>query len=147
MAKKVFGIDFGTSVIKIFKKGEGIVVDEKNVIATQRKKIYAGGNDAYDMYEKSPENITVSYPMKAGVIAEIENMRMLLDYFVQTKCFKKGMKGTADFIVAVPTNITEVERRAFDELVRNTVTKTRDVILIEKPIVAALAILLLKMYI
>ena len=39
MAKKVFGIDFGTSVIKIFKKGEGIVVDEKNVIATQKKKI------------------------------------------------------------------------------------------------------------
>lgn len=140
MAKKVFGIDFGTSVIKIFKKGEGIVVDEKNVIATQKKKIYAGGNDAYDMYEKSPESITVSYPMKAGVIAEIENMRMLLDYFVQTKCFKKGMKSTADFIVAVPTNITEVERRAFDELVRNTVTKTRDVILLDKPIVAALGI-------
>lgn len=140
MAKKVFGIDFGTSVIKIFKKGEGIVVDEKNVIATQKKKIYAGGNEAYDMYEKSPESITVSYPMKAGVIAEIENMRMLLDYFVQTKCFKKGMKSTADFIVAVPTNITEVERRAFDELVRNTVTKTRDVILLDKPIVAALGI-------
>lgn len=92
MARKVFGIDFGTSVIKIFKKGEGIVVDEKNVIATQRKKFYAGGDEAYDMYEKAPENIEVSYPMRAGVIAEIANMRMLLDYFIQTKCFKKGRR-------------------------------------------------------
>lgn len=140
MAKKVFGIDFGTSVIKIFKKGEGIVVDEKNVIATQKKKFYAGGNDAYDMYEKAPESIDVSYPMRAGVIAEIANMRMLLDYFIQTKCFKKGGKGQADFIVAVPTNITAVEKRAFDELVRNSQAKTRDVILLEKPVIAALGI-------
>lgn len=140
MAKKVLGIDFGTSVMKIFKKGEGIVVDEKNVVATHKKKLYAGGNDAYDMYEKAPENINVSYPMKDGVIAEIENMRMLLDYFVQTKCFKKGVKGAVDFIVAVPTNITAVERRAFDELVRNSVSKTREVILLDKPIVAALGI-------
>lgn len=140
MAKKVFGIDFGTSVIKIFKNGEGIVVDEKNVVATQKKKLYAGGNDAYDMYGKAPENITVSYPMKAGVIAEIENMRMLLDYFFRTKCFKKGVKSSCDFIVAVPTNITAVERRAFDELVRNSVTKVRDVILLDKPIVAAIGI-------
>lgn len=140
MAKKVFGIDFGTSVIKIFKKGEGIVVDEKNVVATKNKKFYAGGNDAYDMFEKAPENITVSYPMRTGVIAEIENMRMLLDYFVQTKCFKKGVKSAAEFVVAVPTNITEVEKRAFEELVRNAVPKIKDVVLIEKPIVAALGI-------
>lgn len=81
MARKMFGIDFGTSQIKIFKKGEGIVVDEKNVIATQMKKMYAGGNDAYEMFEKAPETIDVSYPMRAGVIAEIANMQMLLNFF------------------------------------------------------------------
>lgn len=140
MAKRIFGIDFGTSVIKIFKKGEGIVVDEKNVIATQKKKLYAGGNEAYEMFEKAPENIEVSYPMKAGVIAEIANMQMLLDYFIQTKCYKKGMRGTADFIVAVPTNITEVERRAFVDLVRNSQGKAKDVVLIDKPVVAAIGI-------
>lgn len=140
MAKRIFGIDFGTSVIKIFKKGEGIVVDEKNVVATQKKKLYAGGNEAYEMFEKAPENIEVSYPMKAGVIAEIANMQMLLDYFIQTKCYKKGMRGAADFIVAVPTNITEVERRAFVDLVRNSQGKAKDVILIDKPVVAAIGI-------
>lgn len=140
MAKKVFGIDFGTNVIKIFKNGEGIVVDEKNVVATQKKKLYAGGNEAYEMYEKAPENIEVSYPMKAGVIAEIVNMQMLLDYFLKTRCFKKGMRGTSDFIVAVPTHITDVERRAFEDLVKNSVAKTGKVILLDKPVVAAVGI-------
>ena len=92
------------------------------------------------MFEKAPENIEVSYPMKAGVIAEIANMQMLLDYFIQTKCYKKGMRGAADFIVAVPTNITEVERRAFVDLVRNSQGKAKDVILIDKPVVAAIGI-------
>lgn len=140
MAKKIFGIDFGTSVIKIFKSGEGIVVDEKNVIATQNKKIYAGGNEAYEMYEKAPENIEVSYPMKEGVIAEIVNMQMLLDYFLKTKCFKKVTRGTSDFIVAVPTHITDVERRAFYDLVQHSVLKTGKIVLLDKPVVAAVGI-------
>ncbi len=141
MARKMFGIDFGTSQIKIFKKGEGIVVDEKNVIATQMKKMYAGGNDAYEMFEKAPETIDVSYPMRAGVIAEIANMQMLLNFFLQTKCYKKGsMRSAADFLVAVPTNITEVERRAFVDLVRNSCGKAKEVILLDKPVTAAVGI-------
>lgn len=140
MAKRMFGIDFGTSVIKIFKKGEGIIVDEKNVVAIKGKKLYAAGNEAYDMFEKAPESIEVSYPMKAGVIAEIENMQMLLDYFLKTSCYKKGIRGTADYIVAAPTNITDVERRAFEDLVRNSQGKAKDVKLIDKPLLAAVGI-------
>jgi rod shape-determining protein MreB len=53
MASKAFGIDFGTSTIKIYKKGQGIVLDERNVIAVaDRKNVIASGNDAYDMYEQ-----------------------------------------------------------------------------------------------
>ncbi|SFR99527.1 rod shape-determining protein [Anaeromicropila populeti] len=140
MARRMFGIDFGTSMIKIYKKGEGLVLDEKNVIATQKKKFYAGGNEAYDMLEKAPENIMVSYPMKNGVIAEIANMQMLLDYFLKKAFGKKGGSGSSDFLIAVPTNITEVERRAFVDLVKNSVGKAKDVKLIEKPITAALGI-------
>lgn len=141
MAKKVFGIDFGTSVIKIFGKGQGIVVDEKNVIATKKNKIYAGGNEAYEMYEKAPEDITVSYPMKNGVIAECENMQRLLSYLIHTQCIKKkSFSTTCDFYVAVPTHITGVERKAFDDLVKNSFGKVKEVVLIDKPITAAIGI-------
>ena len=48
MANKVFGIDFGTSTIKIFKKGAGVILNEKNVIAVANKKnIIAVGNEAF----------------------------------------------------------------------------------------------------
>ena len=55
MAQRSYGIDFGTSTIKISKKGQGIVLDERNMIAVaDRHAIIATGNEAYDMYEKAP---------------------------------------------------------------------------------------------
>ena len=38
--------------------------------------------EAYEMYEKAPENIDVSFPVKFGVIADIENMQTLLLNFL-----------------------------------------------------------------
>ena len=74
MNRKTLGIDFGTSTIKIVKGGEGLVLDEKNVIAIFKKKeVLAVGNAAYEMYEKAPANIDVSYPVKNGVIADLSN--------------------------------------------------------------------------
>jgi rod shape-determining protein MreB len=75
MAGKTYGIDFGTSTIKIYRKNEGVILDEKNIIAiANRKKMIAAGNEAFEMYEKAPINISVSYPVKNGVIADIANM-------------------------------------------------------------------------
>jgi len=141
MARRAFGIDFGTSVMKIFSKGQGVVVDQKNVIATKKNKLYAGGDEAYEMYEKAPEDISVSYPMRSGVIAEYENMQKLLTYFIKTQCMKKGsVSSGTDFYIAVPTHITGVERKAFENLVTSSFGKAKDVILIDKPITAAIGL-------
>ncbi|HWT27000.1 MAG TPA: rod shape-determining protein, partial [Mobilitalea sp.] len=84
MASKVFGIDFGTSTIKIYKKGQGIVLDERNIIAiSDRKNVIATGNDAFEMYEKAPANILVTYPVRNGVIADVANMMHLLTFFMK----------------------------------------------------------------
>ncbi len=54
MAQKTYGIDFGTGTIKIYKKGNGIVKLERNVVSTVGKenKPIAIGETAYEMYEK-----------------------------------------------------------------------------------------------
>lgn len=138
MSKRVFGIDFGTSMIKIYKKDNGIVLDEKNVIAiANRKNMIAAGNEAYDMFEKSPINISVSYPVKNGVIADIANMQALLNKFLKDI---NGTKHGVQFFVAVPTDITEVEKRAFYELVANSNAKPKSIGMIDKPIAAAIGI-------
>lgn len=137
--KKVFGIDFGTSMIKVYKKGNGIVLDEKNVIAIEnRKNVLAIGDAAYEMLEKAPINIVVSYPVKNGVIADINNMQTLLNEFLNSLHIKKGILSGVDYLVAVPTDITEVEKRAFFDLVESSNGNAKYVGMVEKPIAAAL---------
>ena len=38
MAKKIFGIDFGTNVIKVYKKGEGIILLERTAVSSRKRK-------------------------------------------------------------------------------------------------------------
>lgn len=137
MASRAFGIDFGTSTIKIYKKGQGIVLDERNIIAiSNRKNIIAAGNDAFEMYEKAPANIEVSYPVRNGVIADVANMTALLKTFMHRIGGIKHLS-TADFIVATPTDITEVERRSFYDLIASSSLKVGHIKIVEKPIADA----------
>ena len=74
-----FGIDLGTSNIKIYNRLDDSIFIEKNMIAIMNKKhIFAYGDSAYEMYEKAPGNIQISYPLSNGVIADIKNMEELL---------------------------------------------------------------------
>jgi rod shape-determining protein MreB len=137
MALKAFGIDFGTSTIKIYKKGQGIVLNEHDFIAiANRKNVIAVGDEAYDMYEKAPSNISVTYPVRNGVIADVANMQILLNQFMQQ--IDGGKRFTpSDFIVAVPTDITEVERRSFYDLIVSSNLKAGHIKIVEKPIADA----------
>ncbi len=137
MSRKAYGIDFGTSMIKIYRKGQGVLLDEKNVIAiADRKKVIAVGNEAYEMFEKAPGNISVSYPIKSGVVADIENMQTMLDTFIG-KLNSKQLFGGRDFYVAVPNDITEVQKRAFYDLIANSNAKAKHIWIVEKPIADA----------
>lgn len=137
MASKTYGIDFGTSTIKIYRKGQGIVLDERNVIAiADRKSVIAIGDEAFDMYEKAPSNITVTYPVRSGVIADVANMMSLLHHFI-IKASGSKRPGSADYIVATPTDITEVEKRSFYELIASSNRKAGHIKIVEKPIADA----------
>jgi rod shape-determining protein MreB len=138
MATKAYGIDFGTSTIKIYKKGQGIIIDEHNVIAiADRKTVIASGEEAYEMYEKAPSNIMVSYPVRSGVIADVANMTALLNHFMMRINGNKR-PGAADYIVATPTDITEVERRSFYDLIASSSLKVGHIKIVEKPIADAI---------
>ncbi len=138
MALKVYGVDFGTSMFKLYKKGKGIVIDQKNIIAIENgHNVMAIGDEAFEMYEKAPENVLVTYPVRNGVIADIAYMEALFSSFIKQMC--KGSKpSSADYIVAVPTDITEVEKRAFADLILSSIAKVHSIRVVEKPIAAAL---------
>jgi rod shape-determining protein MreB len=103
------------------------------MIAIQNKTtVLAYGDEAYDMYEKAPSNIKVTYPLNNGVIADIKNMEMLVKLFV-TDDMKGGIK-PADYYIAIPYDITEVEKRAFIDLIRDSNVKSKKVNVVYKAI-------------
>ena len=83
MANNAFGIDLGTNNIKIYNRNDDNIMIEKNMIAIENKNtLFAYGNSAFEMYEKAPSNIHISYPLSNGVIADIKNMETLVKYFI-----------------------------------------------------------------
>ena len=139
MANNVFGIDLGTCNLKIFCKSTGSVINEKNTIAVVNKnQLYAFGDEAYAMYEKAPESIKVSFPVVSGVIADYNNMQTMIGELLE-KHMKSHIKGS-EFIVAVPTDITEVEKKAFFDLFYKSRFKPKNVLLCEKPIADAVGL-------
>ncbi|MFI3212127.1 MAG: rod shape-determining protein [Eubacteriales bacterium] len=139
MTTNVFGIDLGTSNIKIFNKGDDNVFVEKNMIAIENKKtLFAYGDSAYEMYEKSPANIQTSYPLSAGVIADIKNMETLIKSFIGD--LSNDTIKSSDFIIAVPTDITEVEKRAFFDLLKDAPIKAKKILMVEKAVADGLGL-------
>ena len=72
MQNCAFGIDLGTGNIKIYNNMDGMILNKKNMIAIMNKtSLFAYGDEAFEMYEKAPSNIRISYPLTYGVIADI----------------------------------------------------------------------------
>lgn len=139
MANNAFGIDLGTCNIKIYNRGEDDVFVEKNMIAIENKKtLFAYGNSAFEMYEKAPSNINISYPLSNGVIADIQNMETLIKYFMED--LMKGNIKPADYYIAVPWDVTEVEKRAFKDLIKESNVKARKVMVVDKAVADGLGL-------
>jgi rod shape-determining protein MreB len=133
LGNNTFGIDLGTSNIKIYNKATDSITVEKNLIAVENKtSLLAYGNSAYDMYEKAPSNIKISYPLSNGVIADIEHMKNLVKLFITDEM--KGALKPLDFYIAVPKDVTEVERRAFHDLIRESGVKAKKIMMVKKPV-------------
>ena len=139
MANNAFGIDLGTNNIKVYSRGDDSIMVEKNMIAIENKKVlFAYGNSAFEMYEKAPGNIHISYPLTNGVIADIKNMETLVRYFVTD--LQKGNCRPADFYISVPTDVTDVEKRAFYDLIKYANVKAKKIMVVEKAVADGLGL-------
>jgi len=132
MARNVYGLDLGTYEIKVYDKKQDTIWKEKDVIAIANgKTIFAVGDEAYEMYEKAPGNIQVVFPMKDGVISRFNDMQYLLQNLLKKeRHFARG----SEYLIAVPTDVTEVEKRAFFDLVVHSTAKAREVNIVERAV-------------
>ncbi|MCD7833530.1 MAG: rod shape-determining protein [Lachnospiraceae bacterium] len=113
LLQRACGLDLGTDTIKIRDKHGKKFLYNRNVIALRENgSVLAYGDAAYTVYEKQPENIQVVWPMANGVIANLSEMDLLLDYQI------KRFGGASSLLIAVPTQITQVEKRAFFQVLK-----------------------------
>lgn len=139
MQNNVFGIDLGTNNIKIYNRADDTILVEKNMIAIENKStVFAYGDSAFDMYEKAPSNIHISYPLSNGVIADIHNMEKIVRFFIND--LTGNSIKSSDYYIAVPTDVTEVEKRAFYDLVRDANVKAKRIMVVEKAVADGLGL-------
>lgn len=133
------GIDLGTANTLVYVKDRGIVLREPSVVAVQTgtKRILAVGEEAKRMLGRTPGNIVAIRPMKAGVIADFEITEAMLRYFIK-KIHNRRKMVRPRIIIAVPSDITEVEKRAVKDSA--THAGAREVFLIEEPMAAAIGV-------
>lgn len=138
MARNVYGLDLGSYEIKVYDKKKDTIWKEKDVIALKNaREIFAVGDDAYEMYEKAPSNIEVVFPMKEGVIAHFNNMQFLLQNLLKKgRQFARG----SEYVIAVPTDVTEVQKKAFFDLVIHSTAKAKEVNIVERSIADAVGL-------
>src|ERR1700752_1137611 len=133
------GIDLGTANTLVYVKDQGIVLREPSVVAVQAgtNKVLAVGDEAKRLLGRTPANIVAVRPLKDGVIADFEVTEAMLRYFI-TKVHGRRMRAQPRVVIAVPSGITEVEKRAVRESA--THAGAREVYLIEEPMAAAIGV-------
>ncbi|CAN2039360.1 dynamic cytoskeletal protein MreB [Candidatus Magnetomoraceae bacterium gMMP-15] len=133
-------IDLGTANTLVYVKGKGIVLEEPSVVAVRtdnryKNRVMAVGIEAKKMLGRTPGNITAIRPMRDGVIADFEVTGAMLRHFIQ-KAHNRRKFIRPRIIVAVPSGITQVEKRAVTESAESA--GAREVFLIEEPMAAAI---------
>lgn len=131
-------IDLGTANTLIYVKGKGIVLNEPSIVAFDKnsKKIIALGNKAKEMLGREHKEIRVTRPMRDGVIADFEIAEGMIRAFI--KKVRAGFLNSRKVVMAVPSGVTEVEKRAVRDSAEHAGAK--EVHLIAEPMSAALGI-------
>jgi len=135
------GIDLGTCTTLVCVRDKGIILNEPSVVA-----VYKGTNQvlndgegvgsvAREMLGKTPGSISAIRPLKDGVISNFEVTEVMLSYFIRKVHGRSGF-AKPRVVIAVPTGITEVERRAVVETAERA--GARKVYLVDEPMAAGI---------
>ncbi len=118
------GIDLGTATVLVYMKGKGVILNEPSVVAIDRNKnkVLAVGQEAREMIGRTPGNIVAIRPMRNGVISDYDITEKMLKYFIGKACGKKKISAPR-VVICIPSEATEVEKRAVMDAARNAGAK------------------------
>ncbi len=138
---KDIGIDLGTTNVRVYVRGRGLVINEASVVAVNLRndQIVAIGNNALRMMGKSPSHISVVKPLNHGVISDFEVTEKMLKLI-----FEKVHRDTFTLVprprvvASIPLDVTEVEKKSLEDVILQA--GAREVFLVERPVAAAIGV-------
>jgi rod shape-determining protein MreB len=130
-------VDLGTANTLVYVKGQGLVLNEPSMVAvdTRSGQVVAVGHEAKRMWGRAPRSIRLVRPLKDGVIADFDVCEQMLKQFLQRVSTSRWSKPRV--IVAVPSEVTGVERRAVQDAAEFAGAR-RPVYIIEEAMAAAI---------
>jgi rod shape-determining protein MreB len=133
-------IDLGTANTLVNVRGAGIVLREPSVVAlnSQTNEVQAVGMEAKQMLGRAPGSIVAIRPMKDGVIAHFEVTEKMIRHFIQKVHNNRKTLVRPRVVIAVPSGITQVEKRAVRDSAESA--GAREVFLIDEPMAAAIGV-------
>lgn len=139
LTKNVFGVDLGTSAVKIYSLRKNRLLSEHDMIAIKDgSQVIAVGNDAWEMYEKNPPGIVIDRPILDGRIADVAEVEMLLRLL-----FRKTDRRTAQrpvIFFSAPVNMSEIEKRAYYAISYTGEFRKPGIYLVDRPVCDALSL-------
>ncbi|MDD4815591.1 MAG: rod shape-determining protein [Clostridia bacterium] len=113
------GIDIGGSFVSIYKKGEGIVFKEPNLISVKGSNsnysIIAMGTEAKKMQGKTAEDILTFSPVSEGTIKSVDYATLYLKYAL-SKLFNSLSFKNIEAMVAVPCGLDSNEIQKYEQV-------------------------------
>ncbi len=133
----MFGIDLGTDSVKIYDHSRGSISREKTRVAIRKKEtVFAVGDEAEEMLERTPKDIQVYTPMTGGRINDISLVEVMLHHLLD----RSFMGWRPKLFFTIPMDTTEIEKRAYYTIAHRGRLKRCRVYLVEKPVADALAL-------
>ncbi len=138
---KDIGIDLGTTNVRVYVRGRGMVINESSVVAINLRndQIIAIGNNALKMMGKVPSHISIIEPLSHGVISDFEvTEKMLKSIFEKVHRDAFTLIPRPKVVAAIPLDVTEVEKKSLEDVIIQA--GAREVFLVERPVAAAIGV-------
>ncbi|WP_339022755.1 rod shape-determining protein [Spiroplasma endosymbiont of Crioceris asparagi] len=131
--KNFVALDLGTANVIAYLGRQGIIYNEPSQIAYNilTNSIHSIGKEAYEMLGKTNENIRVITPLVDGVIADLDAAKDLLRT-IFARMNTNNLLKNALVVLACPSSVTELEKNALREVVKEMGTTDTDILVEEE---------------
>ena len=132
-------LDLGTVNTLAAIKGRGIVLREPSAVAVsigEEKEIVEIGSKAMLMLGRTPGQLAVNYPMRDGVISDMELAEAMIRYCIRAALGRKAGPMGIRLALCLPLCVSDIERRALMDAAKNA--GAREITVLNEALAAAI---------